>query len=133
MGASPRLHFAIDATYRTDGPGDRGPTFGSRSGDGEELSFDVGFPLFINNLFAGPQEDSYFFALKTDATTLENTGRLSIFAEAVGDPVQGREYRFDVGGLSVPTETSAVPLPTTFPLLATVACGLALIRRRPRT
>lgn len=120
--------FAVDATYRTDGLGDRGPTTGSRSADGQSMSFDFGFPLVISNLFAGPQEESYFFSLKTDATAFENTGRLSVFVEAVGDPVPSREYRFDVGGLAVPL--GAVPLPASLPLLAGAFAGLAFAARR---
>ena len=122
--------YAIDATYRTDGLGDSGPTFGARSADGQILSFDFGFPLVISNLFAGLQEESYFFSLKSDATEFENSGRLSIFAQAVGDPVQGREYRFDVGGIAVPTDTPPVPLPASLPFLAIAIGALTAFRRR---
>lgn len=122
--------FDIDAAYRTDGLGDRGPTSGSRSADGQLLSFSFGDPLFIGNIVQEPQEESHFFSLKTEATVFENTGRLSIFAEAVDDPVPGREYRFDVGGLAVPT---VVPLPASLPLLASVliaAFGVVRVRAR---
>lgn len=121
--------FGIDASYRTDGLGDRGPTTGSRSGDGQTLSFEFDFPLVVNNSFMGPQEENYFFSLKTDATAFENTGRLSLFAEAVGDPVPGREYRFDVGGLAVPADMAAVSLPVSLSLLTIGAFGLTLLRR----
>lgn len=122
--------FAIDASYRTDGLGDRGPTFGTRSADGQTLSFDFGFPLVVSNLFSGPQEESYFFSLKSDATEFENSGRLSIFAQAVGDPVPGREYRFDVGRIAVPTAVTPVPLPASLPVLALTVSALMLFRRR---
>ncbi|MBL3705797.1 hypothetical protein GI582_24125 [Sulfitobacter sp. BDSS02] len=126
--------FAIDASYRVDDVGDRGPTTGSRSADGQTLSFDFGFPLFVNNLFAGPQEESYFFSLKSETSSFANTGRLSIFAEAVGDPVQGRVYRFDVGGLAVPT-TTVVPLPASMVMLigAIAALFSQSLRRRGTT
>lgn len=126
--------FAIDASYRVDGVGDRGPTTGSRSADGQTLSFDFGFPLFVSNLFAGPQEESYFFSLKSETSSFANTGRLSIFAEAVGDPVQGTVYRFDVGGLAVPT-TTVVPLPASMVMLigAIAALFSQALRRRGTT
>ena len=122
--------FGIDAFYRTDGLGDRGPTFGSRSADGDQLTFDFGFPLVISNLFAGPQEESHFFALKTDATAYENRGRVSIFARAAGDNFN--TYRFDVGGIAVPA-LAPVPLPA--PLLFLISgfaalAGLRLHRSR---
>jgi hypothetical protein len=120
--------FSIDATYRTDGLGDRGPTFASRSADGQTLDFTFGMPLVINNLVGGVVEESYFFALKSNATAFENTGRISIFARAQGDDYN--TYRFDVGGLAVPT---AVPLPASLPLLASVLlAGLGLARTRAR-
>ena len=122
-------NFAIDASYRTDGLGARGPTFASRSADGETLDFSFGFPLVINNLVSGPQEESYFFALKSDTTAFENTGRISIFARAQGDNFN--TYRFDVGGLAVPV--APVPLPASLPLLAFGGLLLALVRRSRRT
>jgi hypothetical protein len=105
--------FAVDASYRTDGPGDRGPTTASRSADGDTLAFDFGFPLVVSNLFAGPHEESYFLALRTEATAFDNTGRVSLFARAAGDDFE--TYRFDLGGLAVPM--APVPLPATLPLL----------------
>jgi hypothetical protein len=120
--------FSIDASYRTDGLGDRGPTFASRSADGETLDFTFGFPLVINSLVGGVLEESYFFALKSDATAFENTGRISIFARAEGDDFN--TYRFDVGGLAVPT---VVPLPASLPLLASVLIGaFGVVRLRAR-
>jgi hypothetical protein len=120
-------NFSIDATYRTDGLGDRGPTFASRSADGETLDFTFGFPLVINNLVGGIIEESYFFALKSNATAFENTGRISIFARAQGDDFN--TYRFDVGGLAVPT---VVPLPASLPFLISACLAGALLRRKTR-
>lgn len=121
-------NFDIDASYRIDGLGDRGPTTGSRSADGDILDFGFDFPLVISNLFAGVHEESYFFALKTGATAFENTGRLSIFARAQGDDFN--TYRFDVAGLAVPVD-APVPVPAPiFLMLSGLAAFLGL--RRPR-
>lgn len=117
--------FGIDAFFRTDLPGDRGPTSGSRSADGDMLEFSFGFPLVISNLIQGPHEESYFFALKTDARRFENTGRLSIFARAQGNDYN--TYRFDVGGLAVPV-LAPVPLPASGLLLFGILAGIFGLR-----
>jgi hypothetical protein len=116
--------FDIDASYRVDDVGDRGPTAASRSADGNVLDFQFGFPLPITSSIAVlPSEESYFFSLRTDATAFENTGRLAIFGRAVGD--NSNTYRLDVAGLAVPFEAiTAVPLPASAPLLLG---GLALV------
>lgn len=117
--------YAIDASYRTDGLGDRGPTSATRSADGNVLDFAFNFPLTISNLFQGTHEESFFLSLKTDARAFENTGRLSIFARAAGD--EFNTYRFDVGDVAVPIDPpSPVPLPASAVLML---AGLALLAR----
>ena len=77
----------------------------------------------IGNLAGEVTEESYPFALKTDATSFENSGRLSIFARAVSDDFN--TYRFDVGGMAVPTDiVSPIPLPASFVF---VLSGLGII------
>jgi len=107
--------FDIDAAYRTDGLGDRGPTSASRSADGDMLTFDFGFPLVVSNLNPNPQEDSYFLSLNTDATAFSLDGRASVFARHLGFP--GETFRFDFGGVPVPISVPAVPLPSSMVLL----------------
>ena len=121
-------NFAIDANYRIDGVGDRGPTFASRTIDGETLDFTFGIPLIINNLAGGIIEESQFFALKTDAPAFENTGRISIFARAEGDNFN--TYRFDAGGLAVPVSPVPLPASATFLVLGLFALMTFSARRR---
>lgn len=109
--------YEIDASYRTDLEGDRGPTTGARSGSGNTLDFAFGFPFVISNLFQGPHESSFHFALATDATAFENTGGMSIYARATESEFS--TYRFDVYGLAVPTEAPPPP-PAPVPLPASV-------------
>lgn len=118
-------NYSIDATYRTDGPGDRGPTFASRSADGQTLDFTFGLPLVINNLVGGVVEESYFLALKSETNAFENTGRISIFARAEGDNFN--TYRFDVGGIAVPI--APVPLPAAVWLFIGSLSALMALRR----
>lgn len=124
---------SIDAAYRTDGAGTRGPTAASRSADGDILDFTFGFPLVFSNLVGGVAEDSYFFSLKTNATEFENTGRLSIFARAEGDNFN--TYRFDLGGIAVPVlpdTTPTIPLPAGLPLLIGGLAALTSLGARRR-
>lgn len=106
--------FDTDVAYRTDGPGDRGPTFAERSASGDMLDFTFGFPLFVNHLIQGPAEESYFTSIKTNATAFENTGRLSIFGHWQGDAPE--TVRMDYAGIAVPT-IAPVPLPASILLL----------------
>ena len=122
--------YDIDASFRVDDEGDRGPTSASRSANGDVLSFGFGFPLPITSSLFGapPSEESYFFSLKTDATAFQNTGRISIFGRAAGDDFN--TYRLDVAGLAVPTEhVPAVPVPATAVLIISGLCLIAGLRR----
>lgn len=106
--------FATDVAYRTDGLGDRGPTFANRSADGDTLNFDFGFPLVVGNLVQSVKEESHFLSIKTDATHFENTGRATIFGRHVDYP--GQTFRLDYSGLAVPT-AAPVPVPASFLLM----------------
>jgi len=120
--------FDTDVAYRTDGPGDRGPTFAERSLSGDALDFTFGFPLFVNNLVAGPAQESYFTSIKTNAIAFENTGRLSIFGRWQGDAPG--TVRIDYTGLAVPVP-APVPLPASIVFLLG-SFGVLLGLRRPR-
>ena len=119
--------FAVDAAYRTDGLGDRGPTNASRSADGNTMTFDYGFPLIGSNLAPNPQESSYFLSLNTAATAFTLEGRISIFARQLDHP--GETYRFDFGNIAVPA-VAAVPLPASWLLLASALGMVGLAKRR---
>lgn len=121
--------FDIDAAYRTDGLGDRGPTSASRSADGDTLTFDFGFPLIVSNLNPLPQEDSYFLSLNTDATAFSLDGRASVFARHLGFP--GETFRFDFDDVPVPISVPAVPLPSSMLLLlGALGIGRCLTMRK---
>ncbi|MGB3553016.1 MAG: hypothetical protein WBA25_00065 [Jannaschia sp.] len=116
--------YDVDVNYRTDGLGDRGPTSATRSGDGQDLIFDFGFPLVGSNLFQNPREDSLFLSLNTDERAFSLTGRISVFARHIDYP--GQTYRFDYGGIAVP---APVPLPASFLLLLAALGGTGVAMR----
>lgn len=122
--------FAVDAAYRTDGLGDRGPTSASRSADGNVMTFDFGFPLIGGNLTLDPHESSYFLSLNTDATAFTLDGRISIFARHSNFP--GETFRFDFGNIAVPAVAS-VPVPAAAWLFGSGLLGLIGIARRKKT
>lgn len=119
--------YAVDVNYRTDGSGDRGPTSANRSADGQDLSFDFGFPLVGANLFANPQEDSFFLSLNTEETAFALTGRISVFARHVNYP--GDTFRFDFGGIAVPAPAT-LSLPSTLSLVLGALGLIGALRRR---
>lgn len=121
--------FAVDANYRTDGLGDRGPNAASRSGDGDVMTFDFLFPLFGGNLVQEPQESSYFLSLNTEATAFSLDGRASIFARHLGSP--GETFRFDFANIAVPV-IAPVPLPASW-LLLLGALGITRLASRRTT
>ncbi|MEP2427198.1 MAG: VPLPA-CTERM sorting domain-containing protein, partial [Tateyamaria sp.] len=100
--------------YRTDGLGDRGPSFADRSADGNTLDFDFAFPLVVGNLSESIKEESHFLRIKTEATHFENTGRATIFGRHVDYPDQ--TFRLHYSSLAVPT-LAPVPLPASFLLM----------------
>jgi hypothetical protein len=123
--------FDIDATYRVDGLGDRGPTNASRSADGNIVELVFGFPLVGGTLASQPQESSYFPSLKTDATEFSLEGRIAVFATWLA-PSGNESFRFDFGGVAIPvlsTTVPTVPLPASWLLLAG-ALGLGGIAKR---
>lgn len=122
--------FAVDASYRTDGLGDVGPTSASRSADGDTLTFDFGFPLVNHYLAEEVHQTSYFLSLVTDATAFENTGIMTIFGRGSLDPTTRIEVQ--VGGIAVPVAAPAVPLPASAFLLIGALGGVAGMKRRKR-
>lgn len=119
--------FETDVAYRTDGLGDRGPTFAERSADGEMLNFGFGFPLVVGNLVQSIKEESYFLSIKTNATHFENTGRASILGRHIAHP--GQTFRLDYSGLAVPA-LAPVPLPASVLFLLGGLGALFGLRRR---
>ncbi|MDU0354418.1 hypothetical protein RS130_11180 [Paraglaciecola aquimarina] len=122
--------FLLDVNYRTDGLGDRGPTAAGRSADGNELSFDFLFPLAISNLFPNPQEQSYFFSIKSDANAYVNTGSMRIFGRHLDYPDETFELNYS--GLAVPAigGISAIAEPEGVIYLAFIVSLVASSRAR---
>lgn len=120
--------FVLDVNYRSDGLGDRGPNTATRSADGNELSFDFLFPLSVANLFANPQEQSYFLSINSNATAYTNTGSMSIFGRHIDYP--GETFEFTYAGLAVPVnEPVAVSEPPLTALFVIFLSCLMVIRR----
>lgn len=118
--------WSTDVFYRTDSLGDRGPTLGARSADGDVLTFTFGFPLRLGNLLAEPREDSLFINILTDAPAFETTGRATFFGHSEDNPSQ--VLQVSIGGLAVPA-AAQVPLPETLLLLLAGLAGTFAVGR----
>jgi hypothetical protein len=119
--------ISTDVDYRTDLDGDRGPTWASRSANGQRLDMGFGFPLVSGNLVGDPQEDSLPMAIATDAMDYTTTGALTVvgrFSDRPGEVFVGR-----VEGLAVPLAT-AVPEAAPLALMAMGFAAWAMVRRR---
>lgn len=117
--------FSADVDFRTDAPGDDGPTAVSRSVDGDLLTFRYDDPLTIDGIAPGAQEESLLPVILTDAQAFQLTGRMTIFGRDLADPET--VLTTEIGGLAVP---AAIPLPTSLGLLAAALAGLGLLGRR---
>ncbi|MFV0245520.1 MAG: VPLPA-CTERM sorting domain-containing protein [Qingshengfaniella sp.] len=122
--------FATDIFYRTDMPGDRGPTTATRSADGDSLTFLFALPLYLSNLTQGVHENSYPITILTDGNSYQNTGRGLFFGHDQSNP--GVRLEVAVTGLAVPA-IAPVPLPASALMLLAGLAGLAAIRRRKTT
>jgi hypothetical protein len=118
-----------DVDYRTDLSGDRGPSFATRTDDGQRLDLGFGFPLFSGNLTGEPHEDSMPIVVATSATAFANSGAFTVvgrFSDRPGEVFVGR-----VDGLAVPV-ASPVPEPAGWALMTLGTLALALRQRRGR-
>lgn len=136
--------FDIDAEFRTDGLGDKGPNSYSRSADGDIITVRYSNPgfeggLVIGSLAGQPQEESLFPSFVTDAQNFALTGTATIFGYLID------EDRYNAGGgifqdpdadlitvtvegLAVPAP--AVPLPASVLFLAAGLAGLGFMRNK---
>lgn len=120
--------FMLDVNYLTDGLGDRGPNIGSRSLDGNQLSFDFLFPLVVSNRFQNPQESSYFLSINANTTAYANTGSMQIFGRHLD--YAGETFVLNYSGIAVPV-LAQVSEPSTLILFLACFCA-ALTRSRLR-
>ena len=114
-----------DIGYRTDGLGDKGPTSVSRSADGDRLTFRYADPLFVSGLFGGPQQESLFPYIVTDATDYALTGSMRLLGRDAAHPE--RLFSVELTGLTVPT---TVPEPALAWLFGSGLLGLMGLRRQ---
>lgn len=115
----------VDVNYRTDGEGDRGPTFVERSANGDMLTFTFGFPIVINNLLGQVTEESFFINILTDAPSFTTNGRATLFGRNIDYP--GVSFEDSIGGIAIPSVNN-VPVPSSMLLLLTGITGLGLVR-----
>lgn len=114
-----------DVGYRTDSLGDKGPSSVSRSADGDLLTFRYEDPLFISGIAPGPQEESLFPYIITDAPSYSLIGSMTIFGINTADP--NNLLSITIDGLAVP---SAVPIPSAAWLFGTALIGFVSLSRR---
>jgi len=120
--------FDTDVLYRTDGSGDAGPSFASRSADGDAITFDFAFPLFFGNLAQEVHQESYFLSIVTDAPSYAQTGRMIVTGHSSEDP--GTILTAEISGLWAPAALPAVPLPLSGWLLLSGLGAFGILRRR---
>ncbi|HFD32314.1 MAG TPA: hypothetical protein ENJ28_06365 [Gammaproteobacteria bacterium] len=123
--------WEVDVNYRSDGVGDKGPTFVDRSADGDVLTFTFGFPLVINNLFGEIQEESFFINILTDAPKFITTGRATLFGRNLDYPDEF--FEASIGGIAVPSsaDVNAAPVPASALLFGSGLLGLVgMVRRK---
>lgn len=113
-----------DVGYRTDSLGDKGPNLVSRSVDGDLLTFRYDDPLFISGIAPGPQEESLFPYIVTDALNYALTGTMTIFGRDIDTDTL---MSVSIGGIAVP---SAVPVPAAAWLFGSGLMGLVAVARR---
>ncbi|MBV7299683.1 PEP-CTERM sorting domain-containing protein [Enterovibrio paralichthyis] len=122
--------FQTDVFYRTDGLGDRGPTFVERSADGDDLTFLFGFPLLLQNLVQEIQDESLFINILTDATAYNTSGTATIYGRIQDGANAGQLVQATVEGIAVPTRRQVkIPEPST---LVVLLSGMALLTVRVR-
>ena len=114
-----------DVGYRTDSLGDKGPSSVSRSADGDLLTFRYDDSLFISGIAPGPQEESLFPYIITDAPSYSLIGSMTIFGLNTADP--GNLLSVTIDGLAVP---SPVPIPAAAWLFGTALIGFVSFSRR---
>lgn len=140
--------FDIDADFRTDGLGDKGPTSYSRSVDGniitarftDPMAFPTEGGLVIESLAGGLQEESLFPSFVTDATAFDLSGSATISGYLIDEDLfnagggifqDGTFLSVTVDGLAVPV-APPVPLPASFLFLGAGIAALRLLPARKR-
>lgn len=109
--------FTTDVDWRSDGLGMTSPNFAARSFDGSQVSF-----FFNGQAKIDPGEDSYFFFIKTDATTYNEGGQGTV--AVTGSTTNGRSFHFDT------FQPVVVPLPSALYMFVAGLMGLVLVKRR---
>lgn len=117
----------LDVDFKTDGPGDKGPTSVSRSANGDLLTFRYGDPLH-NDFFNPPgiRDESLFPTIKTNATRFKNNGTMTLFGRRSDAEPDDPLLTLTIDGIAVP---AVVPLPASALLLLAGIVGLGIAGR----
>lgn len=120
--------WETDIEFRTDGLGDVGPDYVTRSADGDTLTFlyDSSDPI---DMFSGIfGETSLFPTILTDAPSFSLSGTMTIFGIDVSDPTT--ILAVTLNGIAIP---QAIPVPAPLVLFGSGAVLLGWIARRRRS